>query len=184
MKVNKLIALILLSLTCGSCGQVQNYEVKDYRTTMTFHEDFKIMQLTDLHLGIQGDLARNLNFVSKLIDDADPDLIVVTGDSFMYGSKGIVKNLFKMLNDKCHELTSPCAIKRIPQEAWTPVAAPSLWTKVLIPDVHTVPEWEQPSSTNPYQPGDKVMHNGKLWECTVANNVWEPGVYGWTEIND
>ena len=77
-----------------------------------------------------------------------------------------------------------CLQEHTPQEAWTPIAAPSLWAKVLIPDVHTVPEWEQPSSTNPYQPGDKVMHNGKLWECTVANNVWEPGVYGWTEIND
>ena len=59
MKVNKLIALILLSLTCASCSQVKDYDVEDYRTTMTFHEDFKIMQLTDLHLGIEVDLARN-----------------------------------------------------------------------------------------------------------------------------
>ena len=106
MKTKKLIALILLSLTCASCSQSQEYEVNDYRTTMTFHEDFKIMQLTDLHLGIEVDLARNLNFVSKLIDEADPDLIVVTGDSFMYGSKGMVKHLFEMLNDKCQELTA------------------------------------------------------------------------------
>ena len=75
-----------------------------------------------------------------------------------------------------------CLQEHTPQEAWTPIAAPSLWAKVLIPDVNVIPEWEQPSSTNPYQVGDKVTHNGKTWECTVANNVWEPGVYGWQEI--
>ena len=68
------------------------------------------------------------------------------------------------------------------QEGWTPSVSPSLFAKVLIPDENTIPEWEQPDSTNPYQIGDKVTHNGKTWENTVANNVWEPGVYGWSEI--
>ena len=69
------------------------------------------------------------------------------------------------------------------QEGWTPVASPSLFTKVLIPDENVIPEWQQPDSTNPYQIGDKVTHNGKTWENTVANNVWEPGVYGWTQVS-
>lgn len=68
------------------------------------------------------------------------------------------------------------------QEAWTPVNAPSLWAKVLIPDPDVIPEWEQPDSTNPYMKGDKATHNGKTWESSVDNNVWEPGVYGWTEV--
>ena len=68
------------------------------------------------------------------------------------------------------------------QADWTPDAAPSLFAKVLIPDTGTIPEWEQPNSTNPYAKGDKVTHNGKTWESEVDNNVWEPGVYGWKEI--
>lgn len=68
------------------------------------------------------------------------------------------------------------------QPAWTPTDAPSLFAKVLIPDPGVIPEWEQPSSTNPYMKGDKVRHNGKTWESNVDNNVWEPGVYGWDEI--
>jgi len=68
------------------------------------------------------------------------------------------------------------------QEGWTPDISPSLFAKVLIPDENTIPEWEQPDSTNAYQIGDKVTHNGKTWENTIANNVWEPGVYGWSEI--
>ena len=67
------------------------------------------------------------------------------------------------------------------QDDWTPDAAPSLFAKVLIQDAETIPEWEQPDSTNPYSKGDKVTHNGKTWISDIDNNVWEPGVYGWTE---
>ena len=69
------------------------------------------------------------------------------------------------------------------QEGWTPTTSPSLFAKVLIPDANVIPEWQQPDSTNPYQIGDRVTHNGKTWENTVANNVWEPGVYGWTQVS-
>ena len=71
------------------------------------------------------------------------------------------------------------------QEAWTPTNAPSLFAKVLIdPAGETILEWEQPDSTNPYMKGDKVIHNGKTYVCTIDNNVWEPGVYGWEEITE
>lgn len=68
------------------------------------------------------------------------------------------------------------------QEGWTPTQAPSLFAEVLIPDENTIYEWKQPDSTNPYRSGDKTSHNGHIWESTVDNNVWEPGVYGWTMI--
>lgn len=75
-----------------------------------------------------------------------------------------------------------CLQAHMPQEGWNPTVATSLWAKVLIPDENVIPEWEQPDSTNAYQIGDKVSHNGKIWENTIANNVWEPGVYGWVEV--
>lgn len=68
------------------------------------------------------------------------------------------------------------------QEAWTPIDAPSLFAKVLIPDADVIPEWEQPDSTNAYKMGDKVTHNGKTWVSIVDNNIWEPGAYGWEEV--
>lgn len=70
------------------------------------------------------------------------------------------------------------------QPEWTPTDAPSLFAKVLIPDPTVIPEWEQPESTNPYQVGDKVTHNGKTWVCNTPNCVWEPGVYGWDEVTE
>jgi hypothetical protein len=44
-------------------------------------------------------------------------------------------------------------------------------------------EWIQPQGTvGMYQIGDKVLHDGFTWQSTAANNVWEPGVYGWIKI--
>lgn len=77
-----------------------------------------------------------------------------------------------------------CLQAHTSQATWTPTDAPSLWSKVLIPTPGEIPEWEQPSSTNPYAKGDKVKHNGKIWTSDIDGNVWEPGVYGWTEVTE
>ena len=80
-----------------------------------------------------------------------------------------------------------CITAHTSQTAWNPADAPSLWAKVLIPTPSVIPEWEQPSSTNPYAKGDKVRHNGKIWISTVDNNIWEPGAVGtealWSAIS-
>lgn len=76
-----------------------------------------------------------------------------------------------------------CIQAHTSQDGWEPESATSLWSKVLIPDETVIPEWEQPDSTNPYSAGDKVSHNGKTWVSDTDNNVWEPGVYGWTEVS-
>lgn len=75
-----------------------------------------------------------------------------------------------------------CLTAHTSQDDWTPDVSPSLFAKVLIPNENIIPEWERPDSTNPYMAGDKVTHNGKTWISDVDNNVWEPGVYGWTEV--
>lgn len=75
-----------------------------------------------------------------------------------------------------------CLLAHTSQETWTPELSPSLWAKVLNPNPEVIPEWEQPDSTNPYNTGDKVTHNGKTWTSDIDGNVWEPGVYGWTEV--
>lgn len=77
-----------------------------------------------------------------------------------------------------------CITAHTSQAAWTPTDAPSLWTKVLIPTPGEIPEWEQPSSTNPYSKGDKVKYNGKIWVSDIDGNVWAPGTYGWSEVTE
>lgn len=68
------------------------------------------------------------------------------------------------------------------QDDWTPDVSHSLFAKVLIPDENVIPEWEQPDSTNPYMTGNKVTHNNKTYVSDIDDNVWEPGVYGWSEV--
>lgn len=76
-----------------------------------------------------------------------------------------------------------CLQAHTSQETWNPVDSPSLWARVLIPDPEVIPDWIQPDSSNPYMKGDKVKHLGNKWISDIDNNVWEPSVYGWSEIN-
>lgn len=64
------------------------------------------------------------------------------------------------------------------QETWTPDVASSVYAKVLIdPTGETIPEWEQPDSTNAYMTGDKVRFEGVVYESTMDNNIWSPTAY-------
>ena len=73
------------------------------------------------------------------------------------------------------------------QAEWTPVAAPSLFAKVINETIDgSIPEFEQPDSTNPYMKGDRVIFNGKVYESLIDNNVYSPSDYpaGWKEITE
>lgn len=75
-----------------------------------------------------------------------------------------------------------CLSDHSKQATWNPADAHSLWVKVR--PAGEVAEWEQvqPGVNEAYSKGDKVTHNGKTWTSDIDNNVWEPGVYGWTEV--
>lgn len=74
-----------------------------------------------------------------------------------------------------------CLQDHTSQEDWAPPAAVSLWVAVADP-AEEWPEWSQPlGAHDAYNAGDKVSHNGQHWTSDVDANVWEPGVYGWTE---
>ena len=67
------------------------------------------------------------------------------------------------------------------QADWTPDTAVSLWVEISDPSEEW-PEWVQPvGAQDAYAKGAKVSHKDKHWISDVDANVWEPGVYGWTE---
>lgn len=67
------------------------------------------------------------------------------------------------------------------QADWLPDKTPALYKKVGFDG--DIPIWTRPyGSTDAYDKGDKVSHNGKIWVSDLDANVWEPGVYGWTEV--
>lgn len=64
---------------------------------------------------------------------------------------------------------------------WLPDLTPSLYKKVGFDD-SGITIWTQPlGASDAYAKGDVVTHNNKTWVSDVDANVWEPGVYGWTE---
>ena len=70
------------------------------------------------------------------------------------------------------------------QAGWEPENTPALWNKIGDP-AEEYPAWSQPLGAHDAYPlGAKVSHNGKKWVSDVASNVWEPGVYGWSEYTE
>jgi hypothetical protein len=71
------------------------------------------------------------------------------------------------------------------QADWKPKDVPALFTRVQLGDV--ILDWVQPTGAqDAYKLGDKVIYpsgSGQVWENTGSDaNVWEPGVFGWTQI--
>ena len=70
------------------------------------------------------------------------------------------------------------------QPDWPPDRTPALFVEVAKPG--EIPVWKQPTGAqDAYMTEDKVKYpdqNGEVWESTVDNNVWQPGVYGWEKI--
>lgn len=77
--------------------------------------------------------------------------------------------------------TYVCLQPHTSQEGWEPPNLPALWKVYTAPG--EIPDWVQPTGAqDAYNTGDKVRHVEKIWESDVDANVWEPGVYGWTEV--
>lgn len=111
-----------------------------------------------------------------------PDVVLLAQPMAMY-DEWSAESVEYVLDDirQYNGLLYRCVQAHTSQATWTPEAAPSLWTRIADP-AQEWPEWIQPTGAhNAYAKGAKVSHNGKHWISDVDANVWEPGVYGWTE---
>ena len=81
-------------------------------------------------------------------------------------------------NDKLYR----CLQSHTAQSDWTPPAVPALWVEIADPNEEW-PAWVQPTGAHDaYAMGAKVSHNDKHWTSDIDANVYEPSVYGWTEV--
>lgn len=123
-------------------------------------------------------LEKIINAILKLRESVTDETALDNKDIYpQWKTDTVYTNERVLFNDVLYKCLQP----HTSQATWTPDVAPSLWAKVIN---EGIPEWEQPSSTNPYMKGDKVKHNGKTWISSTDNNVWEPGVYGWDIVED
>lgn len=95
---NKLVFFPSLFAVClTACGN-KAYEAKDYILKMNYESDFRILQLTDTHLGDKDNTKLHYDFMELTIKEAKPKLIVVTGDVFTFASKGTAIDFFAWLD--------------------------------------------------------------------------------------
>ena len=122
-----------------------------------------------------------LTFFAETLSDAQALQVPMLFDEF--DGNGIAYEVGKrvLYNDILYKVIQA----HTSQADWTPVAAPSLFAKVINETIDgSIPEFEQPDSTNPYMKGDKVIFNGKVYESLIDNNVYSPEAYpaGWKEV--
>ena len=88
----------LLLTACGG----KNYSPSDYIVgDLNYKANFKILQLTDIHMSDKDDQDLHYAFMDKLISEAKAgsvDFMVVTGDLFTFASRGTAERLFKFLD--------------------------------------------------------------------------------------
>ena len=110
-----LAAVIALSL--GGCGKAGSYEdmLEDYILTMKYHDDFNILQLTDIHWNVNTSTLSSKTYLDKLLKEvtdhvkadqgpsAKIDLIELTGDTFMLANAYHVDAFIDYFEKKAEE---------------------------------------------------------------------------------
>ena len=92
-----LAAVLALALTaCGA--QPVTHPAEDYVLQLPYTQDFRILQLTDIHVGNKDNRQLQYDFLDLTIRDADADLIVVVGDLFTFADKTTARELFAFLD--------------------------------------------------------------------------------------
>ena len=94
----KLCPLFALALT--SCGKT--YEVKDYMIELNWKDNYRILQLNDIHIGNKDDLDLQFKYLKSVIEDenVNADLIVLNGDLFTFANRATAKRLFSFMDER------------------------------------------------------------------------------------
>lgn len=120
-------------------------------------------------------MRQSLDLAVSYLDDSQAESVT---DLFPLWEVGIAYTIGD--RRRYDELLYKCIQAHTSQADWTPPQVPALWVRT---STEEWPEWIQPTGAHDaYNIGDKVSHNSKHWINTINANVYEPGVYGWDEV--
>jgi len=120
-----------------------------------------------------GTNATNLQELRERIDEAKNSV-----PEWQSGKSYIVGDLVSY-DSKIYEVIQP----HTSQAHWLPDAVASLYSFYAFQDLGEVPAWVQPTGGHDaYSLGNRVLFSGYIYESAIDANVWQPGVYGWTEL--
>lgn len=103
MNKKLLFTLPLIGCILTGCKAPVHYTSDKYFKTVEWinhDEDFRILQLCDIHLSQSDIYERHLALINETINRANADLIVINGDSFTYADKKVVNLLFGFIDGK------------------------------------------------------------------------------------
>ena len=116
---NKIIFLLMpvASMALTSCGQVMDYKEPhdDYVSYMEYHDNFNILQLTDIHWSYESSTLRSKKYLEKTIAEADRhikelqgndakiDLVELTGDQFMLANTYHIDTFLKFFEQQAEK---------------------------------------------------------------------------------
>ena len=95
----KLILFSSVFAVClTACATNKVHDIKEYIMELNYVDNYRILQLTDTHLGDKDDIEKHFKFMDLTINEANPNLIVVTGDLFTFASKTTALRFFDYLD--------------------------------------------------------------------------------------
>lgn len=145
-------------------------------TVYTTQEYIQLLETALANTTVMSDIMFVLNSEEGKIDDTTMAEHSSSFDTWRTNINYVQGNIRRH-----NELLYRCVQDHTSQDDWTPDVSASLWTLIADPSEEW-PAWSQPiGAHDSYMTGDKVSHADKHWTSEVNNNVWEPGVYGWTE---
>ena len=117
MKTKILFMLMpVMSMALTSCGQVMDFRKEEnldkYVLSMDYHENFNVLQLTDIHWNYNSSTSRSKQYLDKVFAEADAhlhsrgqkiDLVELTGDQFMLSNTYHVKTFIKFMEEEAEK---------------------------------------------------------------------------------
>lgn len=98
MKNKIILSLIVPIMSLSACATNVHHDISEYILKLNYRSNYRILQLTDIHLGDKDDQDKHFKFMDLTIKDANPDFIVVTGDVFSFASRETAKRLFSFFD--------------------------------------------------------------------------------------
>ena len=109
------LAAIMLFSLCSCTVTKSSEHLEDYVFTVRYHDDFNILQLTDIHWNVNTSARDSMEYLDKLLKEANDhivstqgasakiDLIELTGDMFMLANSYHVDTFIEYFERKAEE---------------------------------------------------------------------------------
>ena len=91
------VGVFAMSLSACASSNVR-HDIKEYILKTNYSDNYRILQLTDIHLGDKDNYQEHFDFMDLTIKETNPNLIVLTGDLFTFASKTTAMRLFDFID--------------------------------------------------------------------------------------